>query len=224
MSASRSKPRPSRRPPGRPSAAKRPEVRDALLDAASRLFGRRGSAGVSLRQVASEAGVTPAMVNYYFGGKQGLHDAMLERTLARILERARAVIERQRESAASAGDQLAALLAVLVDNFRAEPWVPALVVREVLAEGGRLRERFIRDYAQHMAALLPGLMQREIDAGRFRRDLDPRLAFLSFMGMTVMPFVARPVVERVLGIDYDEDFLRRFAAHTHRLFLEGAEA
>lgn len=213
-----------RRPPGRPAAEKRPEVRDALLDAASRLFARRGVAGTSLRQVASEAGVTPAMVNYYFGGKQGLHDAILERTLARILERARAVAARHLDRPATAGEQLADLLAVLVDNFRAEPWLPVLVVREVLTEGGRLRERFIRDYAQHMAALLPSLMQREIAAGRFRGDLDAQLAFLSFMGMTLMPFVARPVVERVLGVEYDEGFLGRFVAHTKRLFLEGVLA
>jgi len=224
MPATHRRRRPVRRPPGRPTAERGPEVRDALLDAASRLFARRGVAGASLRQVASEAGVTPAMVNYYFGGKQGLYDAILERTLARILERARAVAERQRERPATAGEQLADLLAVLVDNFRSEPWLPVLVVREVLSEGGRLRERFIRDYAQHMAALLPGLMQREIEAGRFRSDLDPQLAFLSFMGMTLMPFVARPVVERVLGIDYDDDFLGRFAAHTRRLFLEGVRA
>ena len=44
------------------------------------------------------------------------------------------------------------------------------------------------------------------------------------MGMTLMPFVARPVAERALAIDYDEDFLQRFAAHTRQLFVEGAGA
>ena len=36
--------------------------------------------------------------------------------------------------------------------------------------------------------------------------------------------LARPVAERVLGIDYDESFVRRFAEHTHRLFVEGVRA
>jgi AcrR family transcriptional regulator len=164
------------------------------------------------------------MVHYYFGGKEGLYDAMLERTFARVVERVRALADRSRDDSANAGERLGDLLEVLMGTFAAEPWVPTLVVREVLSEGGRFRERFIRDYASHMADLLPGLMQREIDAGRFRRDLDPKLAFLSFMGMTLMPFVARPVMERVLGIDYGEDFLRGFAAHTQRLFIEGARS
>jgi len=212
---------PTRRQPGRPSSEGRPEVRDALLDAASRLFARHGVTEVPLRRVASEAGVTPAMVHYYFGSKEGLYDAMLERTFARVIERVSALADRGHGESETSGGDLRDLLGVLVGTFAAEPWVPTLVVREVLLEGGRFREQFIRGYASRMATLLPGLMRREIDAGRFRKDLDPELAFVSFMGMTLMPFVARPVLERVLGIDYDEDFLRRFAAHTQKLFLEG---
>lgn len=210
--------------PGRPATDASPDARDALLDAAGRLFARHGAAEVSLRRVASEAGVTPAMVHYYFGGKEGLYDAMLERTLGRVIERVGAVADRVRDDAEGSGDRLGDLLDVVVGTFAAEPWIPTLVVREVLSEGGRFRERFIRSYAARMADLLPGLIRREIRAGRFRGDLDPELAFVSFMGMTIMPFVARPVLERVLGIDYDEAFLCRFAEHTRRLFVEGAES
>lgn len=212
----------STRQPGRPPSEARPETREALLEAANRLFARHGAGEVSLRRLATEAGVTPAMVHYYFGGKEGLYDAMLERAFARVIEGASALAARGRGEGDRSGDVLQNLLELLTSTFAAEPWLPTLVVREVLSEGGRFRERFVRDYASRMAELLPGLMRAEIDAGRFRSDLDPRLAFLSFMGMAVFPFVARPVVEPALGIEYDADFLRRFVAHTHRLFVEGA--
>ena len=156
------------------------------------------------------------MVHYYFGSKEGLYEAMLERTFARIIERARAVAGR--------GEGLPGLLRVWTGAFGEEPWIPTVVIREVLSEGGRFRERFIQDYASHMAALVPSLIRNEIEAGHFREDLDPTLAFLSFMGMTMMPFVARPVVEEVVGLAYDEAFLRHFAEHTHKLFLRGARA
>jgi len=220
-----------RRQPGRPPAAALSEARTALLEAASRLFAAHGADAVSLRRVAEEAGVTPAMVHYYFGGKEGLYDALLERAFARVLDRVRAVIDVAPDEKADASDasdpsepseRLAALLEVLVGTFAAEPWIPTLVVREVLSEGGRFRDRFIADYASHMAELLPGLIRTEVARGRFRADLDPSLAFLSLMGMTIMPFVARPVIERVLGTEYDRPFLQAFAEHTRRLFLEGA--
>lgn len=207
---------PTRRQPGRPSDDAGAPGRDALLEAASRLFAEHGVTGVPLRRVAEAAGVTPAMVHYYFGSKEGLYDALLERTFGRILEQVRSVVEQ--------GGGLGELLDVLVGTFAAEPWIPPLVIREVLSEEGRFREQFVRGYASRMAEMLPGLVRREIEAGRFRRDLDPKLAFLSLMGMVVMPFVARPVVGRVLELDYDEDFRRRFVRHTQRLFVEGARS
>jgi AcrR family transcriptional regulator len=200
--------------PGRPAADKGVEAREALLAEASRLFALHGADGVSLRRIAKAAGVTPAMIHYYFGSKEGLYDAMLARTFARVVSRVRTAMSR--------GGGLADLLDVLIEAFAAEPWIPTLVVREVLTEGGRFREQFIRDYASHMAEILPGLIRREIKAGRFRRDLDPTLAFLSLIGMTVMPFVARPVIERVLDIEYDESFLSHLAEHTHAMFIQGA--
>ena len=207
---------PQRRQPGRPAAEHATEVRDALLGAAGRLFAEHGASGVSLRRVAEAAGVTPAMVHYYFGGKDGLSDALLDQVLARLLERVREVV--------AAGGALPDLIAVLVGTFGREPWIPVMIVREVLAEGGRYRERFISGYASELAELLPGLLRQDIAEGQFRADLDPTLATLSLMGLTLMPFVARPVAERVFALAYDDDFLARFAAHTHRLFIEGVQA
>jgi len=131
------------------------------------------------------------------------------------------VAARVRSEEGGPDERLGDLLEVLVQTFAAEPWVPTLVVREVFSEGGRFRDRFVQSYASRMAALLPDIIREQISAGRFRSDLEPELAFLSLMGMTIMPFVARPVIERVLDIRYDEAFLRRFVEHTQRLFVEG---
>jgi AcrR family transcriptional regulator len=206
-------PRAARRRPGRPARRQgRPDPREALLDAAARLFAERGPGAHSLRAVAAAAGVTPAMVHYYFGDRRGLADALLERALRRILER----VARVRRI-----DDLPATVALA---FWADPWIPPLLLREVLAEDGRFRERFIDVYASHVARLVPGLLRSEIEAGRFRRDLDPRLAFVSLLGMLGFAFLARPVIEPVLGLHYDGAFLERFAEHTRRLFVEGAQA
>lgn len=49
-----------------------PETRDALLAVARRGFATRGYEATSLRAVATEAGVDPALVIHYFGSKEGL--------------------------------------------------------------------------------------------------------------------------------------------------------
>ena len=63
---------------GRPSGRDSDKVRRNLLEAARDHFLKRDFKAVSLRQIASSAGVNGAMVNYYFGGKQGLYLAMVD--------------------------------------------------------------------------------------------------------------------------------------------------
>lgn len=72
---------------GSPAPAPRPtgrdEVTDAVLDAAERLFAAAGPSEVSLRAIATEAGVTYGLVYRHFGTK----DALLERLLSRYADR-----------------------------------------------------------------------------------------------------------------------------------------
>ena len=73
-------PTPARR--GRPPKARGEVVgatRDAILDAAEDLFSKHGFYGVTIREVAREAGVDTALVHYYFGAKRGLFDAVFLR-------------------------------------------------------------------------------------------------------------------------------------------------
>lgn len=66
---------PARRSGRRPG---RQDTRGAILRAARRLFAEHGFQGASLRQIAAEAGVDPALVHHYFGTKDGLFRAVLQ--------------------------------------------------------------------------------------------------------------------------------------------------
>lgn len=54
-------------------------TKDKLMDAAEKLFARRGFHGTSLRDITGEAGADLALVNYHFGGKKQLLIAVIER-------------------------------------------------------------------------------------------------------------------------------------------------
>jgi AcrR family transcriptional regulator len=154
-----------------------------------------------------------------FGEKQGLYEALLERALSRVLVRVREIVAADDEGI----DVIADLLRVVVGQLSSERWIPSLIIREVIADTGGFRERFIRDFASQIARIVPEVLGRELAAGRLRQDLDLPLTFVSLLGMMAWPFAARPVLERVLGLDFEaEDFAERFSEHTRRLFLDGA--
>jgi len=65
---------------GRPPKSEGPSgTSELILDVAEDLFSKHGLHGVSIRDVANEAGVDTALLHYYFGTKLGLFDAVFKR-------------------------------------------------------------------------------------------------------------------------------------------------
>jgi AcrR family transcriptional regulator len=64
---------------------------EAFLDAAERLLVREGAAGISTRQLATEAGQNHGLVHYYFGSVDELLLQTLERFTGRLMDRQRAL-------------------------------------------------------------------------------------------------------------------------------------
>jgi TetR/AcrR family transcriptional regulator len=58
------------------------DKKDHILDVAERVFSEKGFDGASTRLISGEAGVNMAMLNYYFGSKEGLFLAIFERKIA----------------------------------------------------------------------------------------------------------------------------------------------
>ncbi|HEU4654859.1 MAG TPA: TetR/AcrR family transcriptional regulator [Steroidobacteraceae bacterium] len=201
---------------GRPDSQADTNVREALLNAARELFLERGFERTTARQIAQAARTTPAMIHYYFGDKAGLFEAMLDQTIAPL----RALLI---EGASAGPLDPTTMLVMQMRVIAANAWIPAVVVNEVLAQPGRLRPMFVRDVAGRHMPLLVKLFEQGKRAGRVRRDLDPKLAALSFISLCVFPFVARAVVEPVFGIRVDEQ-IDEIVKHTERLLMRGIAA
>ena len=199
---------------GRPSGGEGDRVRSDLLQAARQLFLNSEFKAVSIREIAAKAGVNGAMVSYYFGSKQGLYLAMVEELLSSL----RVKLD---ESQPGAEVSIAQFSATYCALLAANPWWPNFMVREVLFSHGEVREAVIQIMSTVFAPKLLHTIQREIAQKRFRADLNPALALLSVMGMTLFPFLARPLVEQVLHLQIDARFAAQLAAHNTQLFLNG---
>lgn len=178
-----------KRTPGRPTGDS-PDLRAHLLDAAIACFTRDGIAATSLRAIATEGAVTPALLHYYFGDKNQLVDALVAERLLPVLAEMREVVE-------GAGDDVAALIAGFVrkmtEMVQRHPWWPALWVREVLCEGGVLRELVVSRAGPQVPQLLAGRFAEAQRHGRLNPDLDPRLLVVSLVGLTLFPAAGAPI-------------------------------
>jgi len=141
------------RRPGRPrlEESEGAEVRERLIDAATALAVECGFDTCGLREIAARAEVSPGMIAYYFGDRDGLHEAMFERAFDRVTAQVRALLEpsqpecelesesepaaRSEASGASgaapdaagpsvAGDRLDELIRIHARTLAADPWLP----------------------------------------------------------------------------------------------------
>lgn len=187
------KPARARRRAGRPPGDA-PDMRERLLDAALDCFARHGIAATSLRAIATAGGANPALVHYYFGDKAQLQDAVVEERLVPLFAGLRELLERH-------DDDVAGLVAAFVrgmgDLTARHPWFPPLWVREVLCEGGALREPVLQRMAPQLPRMLAGRFADAQGAGRLNPDLDPRLLVVSLVGLTLFPAAGAPIWRQV---------------------------
>ena len=205
------------RTPGRP-LGEGADLRARLLDATVGCFARHGIAGSSLRQIATEAGVTPALLHYYFGAREALLEAVIEERLMPVMQGLRGPL-------LQAGDDPRALVRGFVRTVLAtalaHPWLPQLWVREVLHEGGGLRELM----QQRIGPMLPQALAARFAAmqaqGRLNPRLDPRLLVVSLIGQTMFMAASAPIWRGVFDADdVDADAL---CSHVLALLEHGLE-
>lgn len=196
------------------------DPRTILLNAAIACFVRKGIAATSLREIAREAHVTPALLNYYFGDKAQLQAAVVEEKLLPALAQLRKPLER-------AEDDVAALIAGFVAGVGriavAHPWLPALWVREILCEGGALRDVLFERIGPQLPQMMARRFAQAQARGEINQDLDPRLLMVSLVGLTLFPIAGAPIWRRLFAGDpttaaLDLETLRR---HTLALLDRG---
>jgi AcrR family transcriptional regulator len=180
-----------------------------IRETALRLFALKGVAATSLRAVAREARVSPALVVHHFGSKEGLTEAVDEAVVARFVERVRSVPLDGPDVLRRRGELLAELIA-------GDPILCDYMAR-ALAEGTQTSaDLFHRLFAAARAD------EALVAAGAIRADTDPDWRALQQLILVVGPLLLRPLVERELDASlYSPDSVERWMAANVDLLERG---
>jgi AcrR family transcriptional regulator len=145
-------------------------TRSEILDVATREFADNGYAGARVDEIAAKTRTTKRMIYYYFGSKEQLFVAVLEREYARIrgLERN---LDVEHLDPAEAVRQLAALT---FDHHEAHPDFIRLVSIENIHRAEHIASSKVLSELAHPALdTLTRILERGRESGRFRDDVDP---------------------------------------------------
>lgn len=174
------------RRPGRPRGSK-PDAdkREQLIDIALQLFSQQGVARTSLNAIAREAGVTPAMLHYYFNSREQLLDVMIEERFLPLRAEIGGVFGDYPDEPVKALTEMVKKLATLAAQYE---WFAPLWMQEVIGEMPVLRQHLHARFGDEKYQATLAMVKRWQEEGKVNPHLSAELLFTTLLSLVLVPF------------------------------------
>jgi AcrR family transcriptional regulator len=181
------------------------DKKDHILDVAEKVFSELGYDGASTRLISGEANVNMAMLNYYFGSKEGLFIAVFERKINFFRTLLQNINE---DESLSSWSKLELCVDKYVDRVVANSCFQKLINREISLNRHA-------DINEKITSILMGnilefkkVMQEGVNNGSFSKDADIELCIATIFGTKNYIINTPHIASRMLGKNVlDENFL-----------------
>jgi AcrR family transcriptional regulator len=196
----------------------RTEKRDLILDAAVKVFARRGYHGSRVSDIAREAGIAYGLVYHYFRNKEEILATIFEERWSGFLE----AVEDIERSSTNAGDRLLSLAALVLNAFRLRPdWVKVLVLE--IQRSSRFAEPAQLAAVGRLFDAIERIIRDGQERGELRPELDAGIGVYAFVGALDLVITSLVLgVTRIEGGEHDErEYHLKVARTVVEIFLRG---
>lgn len=165
---------------------------EKIKEAARVVFHKKGFAATRTRDIAEEAGINLALLNYYFRSKQKLFEIIMTETLVGFVQSLTSVIN---DGRTSLEEKITQVASNYIDLLSHEPEIPVFILSEIRNNPGALLEKLpIREtinrsvmFQQHKEA---------VEKGRITEP-NPLHFLMNVIGLIVFPFIAKPLLQGI---------------------------
>lgn len=173
-------------------------TRADILDVATREFADKGYTGARVDEIAERTSTTKRMIYYYFGGKEQLYIAVLERAYLAI----RALEAKLDVEHLAPEDAIRRLAELTFDHHEANPDFIRLVSIENIHRAEHIaRSEVLAGLANPALDGLTQILERGRAAGRFRADVDPLDVHMVISSFCVFRLANRHTFAAIFGRD-----------------------
>ena len=167
-----------------------------ILEAAETVFHEKGYDGARMQEIADKASINKGLLHYYFKSKDALFDAIFSMALKRMMSNINSIL--------STDIPLEEKIDLIVDGYMnmlsRNSSLPRFVITELNKDPDRFIAKHLNGSIKNVFSSFIDSVRKEIDAGRIR-PIDPRHLFMNMISMIIFPYVGRPMIQIVIGLD-----------------------
>ena len=178
------------------------DKKDYILDVAERIFSEKGFDGASTRLISGEAGVNMAMLNYYFGSKEGLFLAIFERKISHFQN---IMQNLGNDATLSAWDKMEKYVEMYGEKVVNNNCFQKLIYREMGMNRGNDLSGKIRDMLMKNIAELDKILREGIANGEFKKDIDIPMVIATLFGTKNYMLNTPLISSALLGYDVQDE-------------------
>jgi AcrR family transcriptional regulator len=173
-----------------------------IIDAARKVFIKKGMAGARMQEIADEAGINKALLHYYFRSKQKLFDRIFLEAFKTLSTGVGSVFF----GTESILEKLKKIIDLYMDVLMNNPYLPVFVLGELNQNPEHLQKIIEQNISSILGSFFLELVN-EMNNGKIR-SMHPVHLILNILGMLILPFIAKPLVAPVLkeslSLDFDQ--------------------
>jgi TetR/AcrR family transcriptional regulator len=181
-------------------STKNQDTEALIVQAARKVFVRKGFAGARMQEIADEAGINKALLHYYFRSKEKLFDKIFLEAFKNFWPSIQTELE---QGNGSVKCLIKAAVNAYTDMLMEMPYLPAFVIGEINRSPERMEE--LLKATGINPALIIGVIERGIENGEVIR-IDPRSLVINIVGLSLFPFISRPLLSRMF-FESNEEFM-----------------
>lgn len=169
---------------------------EKIKAAARKVFTKKGFAAARTRDIAEEAGINLALLNYYFRSKEKLFDMVMLENLQQFLLGLKSALHNEQSSLT---EKVSVIAEEYINMLKANPDLPLFVLTEI-----RMNPEKLADTMKVKTLLLESVFFKQLMQAT-KGKIHPMHLLINIMGLTIFPFVAGPLLQNV-GSMKTEDF------------------
>lgn len=197
------------------------EIRAHIIKSACALFGQKGLEGVTVREIASEAGVNLAMISYYFGGKEGLYLECISHFANSKLQALKSILT-EVESTEEFKLRLRMLLEHKMKSFSEDLEAHKIIMREMQTKRDPEFQKKVMSQLFPIFDLMKNFFVFAKKKKILRPEIEPEQLCIMMMGLLSHPCVAESAIQCHLGYSMTEEKSRdRYVENVCQVLFAG---